>query len=1268
MTLNERAPSLEEIGRSRARLKLGLQIGSAALCLCLGTVLLTTEPSQAFVQIGSRARWQTLPVPYRIHAGGLPSLGNGSEFIAVQKAFQTWESLPTSAIAFRYEGTTEVQNGGNDGVNVISFQSDFSFGTGTIAVTLSSSSQGRFIDADILFNPSNPTITFATDGRFDGFDIQTVATHEIGHFLGLDHTAIVSATMNPTGARGTVLPRALKSDDIIGASILYPETDFPSKTGGLRGRVTNGGANVFGAHVVVLDGAGNAVVSTLTELDGTYQISGLPPGGYSLYAEPLDGPVNEASIGGQFDSRVNTNFTTTFLGNTLNPAQRQAIQVPAGATLQEINIAVFGAPASPLNLTSPSLGQRIAQGSTVSFNARGEGITDGVSFSIVGPAIGLASPIFSGGNTARLTATVEASASLGLRSLFVQRSDATAALSGGLIVTGQAPAPSAISPASGGNAGGTRVTIAGANFVPGTEVSLAGVPLTDVTVLNSTTITGTTAPNKAGSLTLLVVNPDGSGGSLPAAFTSVAPVPVVSSISPLSGPPTTVVTIRGSNFDNNAANVMVRFNGPAGAIVSASSTEIVVIVPYGAASGPVTVSVFEQTTNGPQFTVTSLPPSTNRAELRFQYADVSAEGTAVAFQNSPDDDATQLVLPFDFSLFSTRFLAGAKLSVTTNGWMAFGALSEAEFQNGVLPGASVPRQGLASGTIGTLSPNLIAPFFDDLILSRPDSAVSTRLFGTAPNRRWVVDWQNLDIIDEHGRQLGSRVSFQAILFEDSNDIAFQYKTLEGPRSRGESATVGLQNAARNLAAQFSFDQPSLFPGRAVVFRFNPNDATYEIAASDINQYIPWVADTARFRTNLGLTNLSPLAAQAVLTLYDANGSVVASRTAALPAGGLTQLNNVISFVRGLSPLEANNLSGSVVITANQPLVTFASQIDNTSNDPSLLIGKAVGGQELLIPSTTSVNQFRSSLVVQNTTETAAQVQLRQRDTNGDVRGELVVIIQPNGHFSSDDIHATLGLSGLFGPLEISSLNSVPIVATSRVFSINSGTSGFFEGQEISAASNSGVIPISQDTSAFRTNIGVNNLGNSAATVQVNLYSNSGTLLGTQTISVPARGLAQIGNANRVLTGAGGVSNTSGYVRITSNQPVLGFASLINNSGDDPGLALSWASGATRLMIPSSTNVNQFRSSLTVINLSSDTAASVRVMVRDVSGNVLAQNSGITIPPNGVYSEEDILSSLGLNSRFGPLEIQSLNNLPLSAVSRVYSTADNTSGFFAAQPF
>jgi hypothetical protein len=57
---------------------------------------------------------------------------------------------------------------------------------------------------------------------------------------------------------------------------------------------------------------------------------------------------------------------------------------------------------------------------------------------------------------------------------------------------------------------------------------------------------------------------------------------------------------------------------------------------------------------------------------------------------------------------------------------------------------------------------------------------------------------------------------------------------------------------------------------------------------------------------------------------------------------------------------------------------------------------------------------------------------------------------------------------------------------------------------------------------------------------------------------------------------------------------------------------------------------------------------------------------VVIPPNGLFYENDILSSLGLSGAFGPLEINVANGLPVIAISRVYSTS-GTSGFFESRP-
>ena len=81
---------------------------------------------------------------------------------------------------------------------------------------------------------------------------------------------------------------------------------------------------------------------------------------------------------------------------------------------------------------------------------------------------------------------------------------------------------------------------------------------------------------------------------LASAFVASALPPVVSAVNPASGPPTTVVTVSGSNFDSSLANVSVSFGGVPATVVSASQTQITAIVPFGAVSGPVTVTVFGQ--------------------------------------------------------------------------------------------------------------------------------------------------------------------------------------------------------------------------------------------------------------------------------------------------------------------------------------------------------------------------------------------------------------------------------------------------------------------------------------------------------------------------------------------------------------------------------------------------------------------------------------------------------------------------------------------------
>ncbi|MBI4481476.1 MAG: matrixin family metalloprotease [Acidobacteria bacterium] len=384
----------------------------------------------------------------------LPNVKAGSDVReAMRDSYRIWQDLPTSLARFNFQSDSAETKTKNDNINLITFtDSDLFQGNNALAIALTfSTTAGEIVESDIGFNPNQ---LFSTNGDGDRFDIQAVATHEVGHLLGLDHSPILAATMFPTVGRGKLLPRTLSTDDVIGASIQNPDGNFLGTTGKIRGLVTAGGSPVFGAHVVAIDASGRPAASALSLGDGSYTLEGLAPGNYQVVAEPLDQPVTEENIGGIFDNTVATNFKSTFLGGNNLPLQ--SVSVTAGGSNDNQNITLTAGTAG-LNVTLAGIAPDV--NSLTSFSggllAAGRGKKWGVGFAsdsaqfkteatvveVSGTGLTVTKvgtfDLQGGGSGVALDVNVAADAAVGPRNIFISTSDRSEAtlFMGGFEVT-----------------------------------------------------------------------------------------------------------------------------------------------------------------------------------------------------------------------------------------------------------------------------------------------------------------------------------------------------------------------------------------------------------------------------------------------------------------------------------------------------------------------------------------------------------------------------------------------------------------------------------------------------------------------------------------------------------------------------------------------------------------------------------------------------------------------------------------------------------------
>jgi hypothetical protein len=329
-----------------------------------------------------------------------PNCAKGSDVrAAVQRALLSWSAaagiqfLETSTANERISPANE-----GDGVSLITVSaanvSEFENSDAPARTRAFFDSGGSIIEADIALNP---TLQFSDDGTFGTYDLESTFAHEIGHLLGLPHSGVIGATMQPRQAKNGLygLPaftqRSLSATDVSAVRALYSEqSSYASISGRLTTNTSGRARSIFGAQMFAEDVSTGAVVASgISSTAGAYRVDGLNAGVYRVFAQPLDGavPADEIANSAQLAAETTPLFPS-FIASNKSPSQ----SVNIGAN-SDLRLSFFVFARTPV-LTPQLIGMNgelstaplpLRPGETLTIYVAGEGVDeialDGISIS-----------------------------------------------------------------------------------------------------------------------------------------------------------------------------------------------------------------------------------------------------------------------------------------------------------------------------------------------------------------------------------------------------------------------------------------------------------------------------------------------------------------------------------------------------------------------------------------------------------------------------------------------------------------------------------------------------------------------------------------------------------------------------------------------------------------------------------------------------------------------------------------------------------------------